>query len=102
MPKAMSVTKTLTGAAGAVLLLSTLPAAAQGTDRERSACMSDAMMLCASAIPDANRIEVCLRRNAAQISPACRLVIAEHDAVPAPAPDATGSLRVRRTDRRAY
>ncbi len=46
--------------------------AQQGTERQRLACMTDAMTLCASDVPNTRRIEACLRRNYASISPPCQ------------------------------
>ena len=54
----------------AVLLAA--PAAAQGTAEQRSACMGDAFEFCGSEIPDATRVEACLRKNLRKISPACQ------------------------------
>ncbi len=56
-------------AAGALL---TEPAAAQGTAEQRSACMGDAFEFCGSEIPDATKVEACLRKNLKKISPACQ------------------------------
>ena len=50
------------------------PAFAQGTDQEREACTPDAMRLCGQFIPDAGRIESCLRSAGPQLSPACYAV----------------------------
>ena len=47
-------------------------AAAQGTAEQRAACTGDAFQFCGSEIPDATKVEVCLRKNIRQISPACR------------------------------
>jgi hypothetical protein len=48
------------------------PAAAQGTAEQRAACTGDAFQFCGSEIPDATRVEVCLRKNLKKISPACQ------------------------------
>ena len=48
------------------------PAAAQGTAEQRSACMGDAFEFCGSEIPDATKVEACLRKNLRKISPACQ------------------------------
>ncbi len=58
--------------AGAVLLLAPAGASAQGTERQRMACMTDAMTLCAADVPNTRRIERCLRRNYASVSPPCQ------------------------------
>ena len=44
----------------------------RGTPQQRAACASDAFRLCASDIPDATRVESCLRRNQSDLSPVCR------------------------------
>lgn len=56
----------------AAVLLMTAPAVAQGTAEQRSACMGDAFEFCGSAIPDATKVEACLRANLKKISPACQ------------------------------
>lgn len=50
------------------------PAFAQGTEQEREACTPDAMRLCGQFIPDADRIEACLRNAGPRLSPACYAV----------------------------
>jgi hypothetical protein len=57
--------------------LCSAPAHAQdnrGTAEQRAACAGDAFRLCASDIPEAKRVEACLRRSQAGLSPACRAV----------------------------
>lgn len=49
-----------------------LPAAAQGTSEQRLACEGDAFKFCGKDIPDATKIEACLRAKLTEISPACR------------------------------
>jgi hypothetical protein len=44
----------------------------RGTPEQRAACTRDAFRLCASDIPDATRVESCLRRKRPDLSPACR------------------------------
>ena len=46
-------------------------AAAQGTAEQKNACMGDAFQFCGDYIPDATKIEACLRKNIKSISPAC-------------------------------
>ncbi|MGK3908189.1 hypothetical protein ABI084_15015, partial [Enterococcus faecium] len=41
---------------------------------EREACTPDAMRLCGQFIPDADRIETCLRNSGPRLSPACYAV----------------------------
>ena len=44
----------------------------RGTEEQRQACTPDVFRLCSSEIPDVGRIVVCLKRNRAHLSPACR------------------------------
>jgi len=46
----------------------------QGTPEQRAACTSDAFRLCSSYIPDATKVETCLRQNKSVLSNACRSV----------------------------
>jgi hypothetical protein len=43
-------------------------------DDQRRLCMGDAMRLCASEIPDVERITACMRRQRANLSEGCRSV----------------------------
>ena len=52
----------------------TRPAFAQGTEQEREACTPDAWRLCGQFIPDAGRVETCLRNSGPRLSPACYAV----------------------------
>lgn len=63
-----------------VLLSSTLGAAQdyRGTAEQRASCMPDAFRLCASFIPDASRVEMCLSQRKSELSQACRSIF-EHD-----------------------
>jgi hypothetical protein len=70
-----------------------VPAVAQGTSEQRTACMSDAMRLCASSIPDVDRIAACLSRQRPSLSAACRVVMGEPGGTVEVA--ATGSVRRR-------
>jgi hypothetical protein len=54
----------------AIVLMPAL-AVAQGTPEQKNACMGDAFQFCGDYIPDATRIEACLRKNIKSISPAC-------------------------------
>jgi hypothetical protein len=47
---------------------------AQGTRAQRIACTSDVWRLCSSAIPSVGRIVACLKREKANLSPACAAV----------------------------
>jgi hypothetical protein len=44
----------------------------QGTPDQRRACTPDVYRLCAGEIPNVRAITVCLRRNKANLSDACR------------------------------
>ena len=61
--------------AGAAVFLAislTIPALAQGTAEERSACMGDAFKFCRANIPNVAAIEACLKQNVSILSPACQ------------------------------
>ena len=68
----MPLTRTVALAAAVMFLAPVGRASAQGTERQRLACMTDAMTLCASDVPNTRRIEACLRRNYASVSPPCQ------------------------------
>lgn len=56
-----------------LVLVAVSPAQAEvGTAAQRSACMGDALKLCASEIPNTTRVIACLERNKEQVSPKCR------------------------------
>ena len=46
----------------------------RGTADQRAACTPDAFRLCASYIPDASKVEMCLRNRQSDLSPGCRSV----------------------------
>jgi hypothetical protein len=56
------------------LTLFTSVSHAQGTAEQRRACTPDVYRLCAGEIPNVRAITVCLRRNRASLSEACRSV----------------------------
>jgi len=56
----------------AVAALLSSSALAQGTPEQRAACEGDALKFCAKDIPNADKIEACLRARLPEISPACR------------------------------
>jgi hypothetical protein len=66
------------------------PASAEeyrGTLEQQLACTPDVWRLCATEIPDVNRITGCLRQNTPQLSGPCRAVFESNDSVPPdPAP----------------
>lgn len=49
----------------------------RGTPEQRAACTPDAFRLCSSYIPDADKVEGCLRQRKLDLSDACRSVF-EH------------------------
>jgi hypothetical protein len=51
----------------------------RGSPEQRAACAPDAFRLCLAYIPDATRVEGCLRQRKADLSEACRSVF-EHSA----------------------
>jgi hypothetical protein len=51
----------------------------RGTMEQQIACTPDVWRLCASQIPDANRIVSCLRDNTPQLSEPCRAVFESND-----------------------
>jgi hypothetical protein len=63
-----------------VLFSSTLVVAQdyRGTAEQRASCMPDAFKLCASYIPDATKVEVCLRQRTSELSEACRSVFEQN------------------------
>jgi hypothetical protein len=55
------------------LAASLLPTAGQAyTPEQQQACTPDAFRLCGDAIPDVDRITLCMMRNRSQLSPGCR------------------------------
>ena len=46
----------------------------RGTSDQRMSCTPDAFRLCAGYIPDATKVENCLRHNVSNLSDACRSV----------------------------
>jgi hypothetical protein len=58
----------------AALSLSLLSTAGHAyTPEQQQACTPDAFRLCGDAIPDVDRVTVCMVRNQAQLSPGCRV-----------------------------
>jgi hypothetical protein len=76
---------------GIALSVSLLSSAAQAyTPEQQQACTGDAFRLCGDAIPDVDRVTVCMIRNKAQLSPGCRVYFRE------PEPEAIPVARVRK------
>jgi hypothetical protein len=66
-----------------VTIMAPLPAIAY-TQADADACTPDAMRLCQNAIPDENRVAVCLAQNKQQLSPACAMVFSRPRGASAP------------------
>jgi len=54
----------------------------RGTWEQQMACTPDVWRLCASQIPDPNRIVACLQANVPQLSDNCRAVFESNDSAP--------------------
>ncbi len=61
----------------AIVALAPLTASAHSQD-EQQACMNDAFTFCGDYIPDRGRVAACLAAKKAQISSACRAVMARY------------------------
>ena len=64
----------LSAVAGILTIMSSPFPAIAYTQADADACTPDAMRLCQQAIPDANRVALCLAQNKQQLSPACAIV----------------------------
>jgi hypothetical protein len=53
-------------------VIDAMPASAQGTSAQRTACMGDALRYCSADIPDVSKIEACLLQNRDRLRPACQ------------------------------
>ena len=63
----------------------------RGTFEQQLACTPDVWRLCATEIPDVNRIVGCLRQNTPQLSGSCRAVFESNNSLaPDPAPRRRG------------
>jgi hypothetical protein len=58
--------------------------ASQGDQKAREACTPDVMRLCNDYVPDIPQIVACLKRQRANLSPACGEMFAADDPPPAP------------------
>lgn len=70
--------------AAALILVATLPAAAQNQQTQRvlrDACFSDARNLCGTVQPGGGRLVLCLDANRAKLSPACAQALPSSDAI---------------------
>ena len=69
----------LTGPAFVVIAMLAGPSMAwggesRGTPEQQAACTPDAFRLCVDHIPDAGKVELCLRQRKADLSASCRSV----------------------------
>jgi hypothetical protein len=73
-------------AAGAAVAQSYDPdrMASQGDQKAREACTPDVMRLCNDYVPDIPQIVACLKRQRANLSPACGEIFAAEDPPPEP------------------
>ena len=77
------------------LSASLLASAAQAyTPEQQQACTGDAFRLCGDAIPDVDRVTVCMIRNRARLSPGCRVYFRSPEPVAAPAMIARRPVRI--------
>ena len=77
------------------LSASLLAGAAQAyTPEQQQACSGDAFRLCGDAIPDVDRVTVCMIRNRSQLSPGCRVYFRSPEPVAAPAMIARKPVRI--------
>ncbi len=53
----------------------------RGSADQRAACTPDAFRLCASYMPDARGVEMCLRTRKSELSAACRSVFSQKSTV---------------------
>jgi hypothetical protein len=92
MPVHRKVLKLAIAVAGSIATQA--PALAEeyrGTFEQQLACTPDVWRLCATEIPDVNRIVGCLRQNTPQLSGSCRAVFESNNSVaPDPAPRRRG------------
>jgi hypothetical protein len=64
------------------------------TPEQQQACTPDAFRLCGDAIPDVDRVTVCMIRNRAQLSPGCRVYFRSPEPVAARAVTAHRPVRI--------
>ena len=78
------------------LSASLLPAAADAyTPEQQQACTPDAFRLCGDAIPDVDRVTVCMIRNRSQLSPGCRVYFRSPEPVAVPVVVARKPVRIK-------
>jgi len=82
-------------------LMAIVSAKAEVTAEERAACTPDALRLCASEIPDVDRVKACMVAKQASLSPQCRAFFqtAIVRSRPTPTRSASRQRRIREADR---
>lgn len=89
--------------AGAVLAQNYDPdrVASQGDAKAREACTPDVMRLCNDYVPDIPQIVACLKRERANLSPACGEIFAADAPPPEPKKTAKTTASKKKTDKSA-
>jgi hypothetical protein len=64
------------------------------TPEQQQACTGDAFRLCGDAIPDVDRVTVCMIRKKHELSPGCRVYFRSPEPVAAPAVIARRPVRI--------
>jgi hypothetical protein len=64
------------------------------TPEQQQACTGDAFRLCGDAIPDVDRVTVCMIRKKSELSPGCRVYFRSPEPVAAPAVIARRPVRI--------
>jgi hypothetical protein len=64
------------------------------TPEQQQACTGDAFRLCSDAIPDVDRVAVCMIRRKSELSPGCRVFFRSPESVAAPAGFARRPVRL--------
>jgi hypothetical protein len=81
------------GAAAAFFVLLQTSAFAQGSQEQRDACTPDAFRLCGAYMPDAGRVEACLRASGPNLSRPCYDVFFPPQQAPIPTPQPAARQR---------
>jgi hypothetical protein len=75
--------------------------ASQGDQKAREACTPDVMRLCNDYVPDIPQIVACLKRQRANLSPACGEIFAAEDPPPEPKKTAKTTPAKKKADKTA-
>jgi hypothetical protein len=84
-------------AIASVLCATSAFAQERGTPEQQAACAPDAFRLCSSDIPDAGRVESCLRQQKARLSASCRALFDQHTGAAVTVRSKLGDARVTTT-----